>query len=247
MALQLAPVLGGDFIKLTDVARNGPVLAVFRIKEFQPPEPATGFNGTNVPVIADVWFIDGPMAGEVHLGERFLGAITAQLRGVRNPNAQKGIGVQAPANEVGAEIVCQVKVVNQGRSNEGVQADPPSPSVLEQIIEPAYRAMGGEQLWANAERAAAQSAAQQSAQAVPAQHQVASTQLGQAAPVAAASPVGPQVDAQPVNGRSQPDQAQLLEMLAQLQAAQQATPAQPAPESAVATGEPRPVWAQPTQ
>jgi len=242
MALQPAPQLGGDFIRLAEVAANGPVLAVFRIKEFLPPEPATGFNGTNVPVIADVWFIDGPMAGEVHLGERWLGAITAQLRGVKNPNVQKGIGVSPPVNQLGAEIVCQIQVVNQGRSNEGVYANPPSPTVMKQVVEPAYAAMGGEQLWAFAERNAAQlAAAQPPAQPAPVQHVVPSAQLGQPA----ATPTQPE----PAGA----DQAALAAQLAALQAQLAAAQAGPQPAAVGAgasngadAGGERPVW-QPAQ
>lgn len=236
MALQLAPVLGGEFIKLTDVARNGPVLAVFRVKEFLPPEPAIGFAGTNVPVIADVWFIDGPLAGEVHLGERWLGAITAQLRGVKNPNVQKGIGVQAPVISVGAEIVCQIQIVSAGRTNEGVHANPPSPTVMQQVVEPAYAAMGGEQLWANAEREAARSAAQQSVQSapVPAQHTVPNAQLGQ--PASSATPAQPAGDGA--------DQASVIAALQQRLLAMQS---QPAAASGGGNGaESRPLW-QPAQ
>lgn len=128
MPLQRAVKTGGDFLDLKELCAEsgGTVLAVFRVREFQPAENATGFVGQNVPVIADVLICSGPRVGEVHEGERFIGAITATLRGVKNPNAQKNVPVLPPVNEVGAEIATRMKVLNPGKANAGVVGDTPS-------------------------------------------------------------------------------------------------------------------------
>lgn len=126
MALKKAAQLGGDFLDLKELAGDGSALVVFRVVEFLAPETASGFVGTNVPVLADVLICSGPRAGEVHLSERFIGAITATLRGVKNPNTAKGIGVLEPVETVGSEIAARIKVVNPGKSNAGAVGDPPS-------------------------------------------------------------------------------------------------------------------------
>ena len=245
MALQRAPQLGGDFLDLKDLARGGPVLAVFKINEFCQPEAATGFAGTNVPVVADVLIASGPRAGEVVLGERLIGAITAPLRGVRNPNAQKGIGVQNPVNQVGAEIVVRLKLVIPGKGNEGVVGDQPSEPETA-TVEQLYNAMGGEALWAQAAaRAAAQAGVAPSAS--PAQYAVPATVLS----TATGAPVVHQVDvpAEPTGADQAALAAQLAALQAQLAAAQAGQ--QPAAVGAGASngadaGGERPVW-QPAQ
>lgn len=126
MALQRAKRTGGGFLDLRDLAADGPVLAVFRIVEFHPAEKATGFDGVNLPVTADVLICSGPRTGEVHLGERFIGAITSTLRGVRNPKTAKGEQPQPPETAVGDEIVARIKVLNQGKPNAGAVGDEPS-------------------------------------------------------------------------------------------------------------------------
>lgn len=124
--LQRAIKTGGSFLDLKELAADGPVLCVFRVREFQAPEKATGFDGINLPVIADVLICDGPNTGQVHLGERFIGAITSTLRGVRNPRTAKGEQPQPPTTQVGAEIVARVKVLNAGKANAGAVGDEPS-------------------------------------------------------------------------------------------------------------------------
>lgn len=117
---------GGGFLDLRELAADKPVLCIFRIREFEAAEKASGFDGTNVPVIADVLICDGPRKGEVHRGERFIGAITAALRGVPNPKKDKGIGVIPPENEVGDELVLRVDVINRGKANAGAVGNEPS-------------------------------------------------------------------------------------------------------------------------
>lgn len=126
MALQRATKTSGGFLDLKELAADGPILCVFRVVEFQEPEKATGFDGINLPVIADVLVCSGSRTGEVHLGERFIGAITSTLRGVRNPKSNKGEQPQPPTTHVGAEIVARVKVLNPGKANAGAVGDEPS-------------------------------------------------------------------------------------------------------------------------
>jgi hypothetical protein len=137
---------GGGFLDLRELAADGPVLCVFHIREFEAAEKATGFDGTNVPVIADVLICDGPRKGQVHRGEKFLGAITAALRGVPNPKKDKGIGVLPPENEVGDEIVLRVDVINKGKANAGAVGNEPSDADCE-AADALYEGMGGKQVW----------------------------------------------------------------------------------------------------
>jgi hypothetical protein len=129
---------GGAFFSLKDLAENGPVLVLFRIIDFLAPEKAQGFDGTNVPVIADAVVCDGPRKGEVHLSEKFMGSITAQLRGVANPKAPtierpKGIPVSPPETEVGDLILARIKVMNPGKSNASAAGDPPSDADVDAV------------------------------------------------------------------------------------------------------------------
>lgn len=130
MPLKAAVKTSGDYLDLKELAKSAPVLCIFRIHEFCPPEPTTGYTGINVPVIADVLIVDGPRAGEVHERERLFGGITSALRGIKNPNVSKGEKPSAPLNAVGDEIVTRVKLVNPGKSNEGAVGDEPSASEL---------------------------------------------------------------------------------------------------------------------
>lgn len=122
MALQRATKTGGAFLDLKELAADGPVLVVFRIREFQTPEK--GDFGHLCPVVADVLVCSGPNTGQVHLGERFIGGITSTLRGVRNP--KPGEQPQPPSNTVGAEIATRIKVLNPGKANAGAVGDEPS-------------------------------------------------------------------------------------------------------------------------
>lgn len=122
MALQRAARIGGDFLDLKELANAGPVLAVFRVREFLPAEP--GDYGPNVPVIADVLVCSGPRAGEVHLGERFIGAVTGTLRGVKNP--KKGEQPAPPETAVGDEIAARITVVERKGNAPFVGLDTPS-------------------------------------------------------------------------------------------------------------------------
>lgn len=134
MALQKGKRVGGAFLNLRDLAKEqGPTLVVFRIKDFQRPEKASGFNGTNVPVVADALICTGNRKGETWFGERFIGAITGPLRGV--PNPRDGKDPLPPEFKVGDEIVLRVKLVNEGKSNEGAVGDEPSDPEMDAVAE----------------------------------------------------------------------------------------------------------------
>lgn len=126
MALQRATrVNGGGFLDLRELAREKPVVAVFRIREFETPE--RGDYGYILGVISDVLVCSGPSAGAVHLGERFIGAVTSTLRGVPNPDPKdKGARPQPPEVAVGAELVARVEVKNKGKQNEYTVLNEPS-------------------------------------------------------------------------------------------------------------------------
>lgn len=135
MALTKGKRLGGAFLDLKELTVDGPVLCIFRIKEFLPSEKASGYDGINVPVVADVMICSGPRKGEVHLSEKLLGGITNGLRGVPNPNPLKNRPVLPPETEVGQEIVLRVKVSNPGRSNAGAVGDEPSDPEMDAAAE----------------------------------------------------------------------------------------------------------------
>lgn len=118
--------VSGGFFSLKDLAEAGPVLVLFRIVDFADPEPTTGYKGTNVPVIADAIVASGNRKGEVHLSEKFMGAITAVLRGVPNPRADKNIGVIPPENTIGQYVLARVKVLNPNSNNAAATGDEPS-------------------------------------------------------------------------------------------------------------------------
>jgi hypothetical protein len=123
MTLAKPTVTGGDFLDLRELTANGPVLAVFRIRAFEDPEMGD-YGAYKVPVIADVLICSGPHRGEVHLSERFIGAPTNALRGVKNP--KKGEQPQPPATQVGQELAVRVSLVEKKGSNPFVGLDIPS-------------------------------------------------------------------------------------------------------------------------
>jgi hypothetical protein len=123
MTLAKPVVTGGDFLDLKELAADGPVLAVFRIRAFEDPEMGD-FGAYKVPVIADVLICSGPRKGEVHTSERFIGAPTNALRGVKNP--KKGEQPQPPTTKTGDEIAARVSVVEKKGSNPFVGLDTPS-------------------------------------------------------------------------------------------------------------------------
>lgn len=120
--MKKATQVGGEFLDLKELAKNGPVLAVFRIVEFQGEE--AGDFGPIVPVIADVLICSGDQVGEVHLAEKFMGAATGTLRGVKNP--KKGEHATPPVNAVGEEIACRIELVERKGSAGFVGLNVPS-------------------------------------------------------------------------------------------------------------------------
>lgn len=135
MAIKKAQRFGGDFLDLKELAQNQPVLVLFRIKEFKEVEAASGFDGYAFPVIADALICSGPRKGEVHQGERFIGAITSILRGVQNARKDKGQKPQPPVNEVGEEIVARIEVLNPGRNNAAAVGNVPSDADMAAVEE----------------------------------------------------------------------------------------------------------------
>lgn len=144
MALTRGKRLGGAFLDLKELATDGPVLCIFQVVEFHDAEKASGFEGVNLPVTANVTVVDGPRKGEVHLSEKFIGAITSGLRGVRNP--KRMADVLPPETTIGEEIVLRVKVLNPGKPNAGAVGDEPSNTEMA-AAEAYYAEAGGKELW----------------------------------------------------------------------------------------------------
>lgn len=153
MALKSAVKTGGDFLDMKALTADGPVLVIARIREFHDPEK--GDFGYLLPTVADFFIVDGEQAGEVHLNEKVIGAVTSALRGVRNPNVQKGERPQPPVNEVGDEIVMRLTLKLPGKSNSFVVGDEPSATELAAATA-AYEAAGAEELWEKAGAAQAE-------------------------------------------------------------------------------------------
>lgn len=132
MTLAKPTVTGGDFLDLKELAANGPVLAVFRIRAFEDAEMGD-FGAYKVPVLADVLICSGPRKGEVHTSERFIGAPTNALRGVKNP--KKGEQPAAPTTKAGDELAVRVAVVEKKGANPFVGLDTPSDVEFAAIVE----------------------------------------------------------------------------------------------------------------
>lgn len=126
--IKAAARLGGDFLDLKALVKESgaPVLVLFRIQDFKAVESATGFEGWNFPVFADALICSGPRKGEIRKGERFIGAITSVLRGVKNARKDKGEKPQEPVNDVGDLILARIELLNEGRNNEAAVGNVPS-------------------------------------------------------------------------------------------------------------------------
>lgn len=123
MTLAKPTVTGGDFLDLKELTANGPVLAVFKIRSFEEPEMGD-FGAYKVPVVADVLICSGPRKGEVHRSEKFIGAPTNALRGVKNP--KKGEQPEPPTTQIGQELAVRVATVAKKGANPFVGLDIPS-------------------------------------------------------------------------------------------------------------------------
>ena len=132
MALKDAVKVGGDYLDLVDLAEDGPVTVIFRLKEFLPEE--RGDFGPLVPVIADAVICSGPRKGEVWLAEKFFGAPTSTLRGVRNPTREKP-EVIPPENEVGDEIITRVEAIKKGKQPTFAGLNVPSDADKREALE----------------------------------------------------------------------------------------------------------------
>jgi hypothetical protein len=144
MALRKPIPTGGDYLDLRALTDDGPVLVIVRIREFHEPEK--GEFGYLLPVVADVAIVDGPRKDEVHPAEKFIGAITSALRGVRNPNAAKGERPQPPETAVGDEFGLRLSQKNAGKPNAYAVGDVPS-ATEDAAIEKFYADHGGDALW----------------------------------------------------------------------------------------------------
>lgn len=134
MALKRAERTGGGFVDLKDIlAANDdkPVTAVFGIREFV--EPFKGDFGYLLPVVADLLIVDGPQAGTVILGQRWQGAITSTLRGVANPNKDKGERPSAPVEEIDADVATVLVLKNAGKANAYVVGNEPTESQMDAV------------------------------------------------------------------------------------------------------------------
>lgn len=113
---------GGDFLDLRELCASGPVLVVFRVREFQPGEPDQ-YKRLTFPVLSDALVCSGPRAGEVHLGEVFKFAPANALRGVNAKDSEKGA---PPVNQPGDELAFRVNMINKAGSQPFVGLDMPS-------------------------------------------------------------------------------------------------------------------------
>jgi hypothetical protein len=130
MALQRGTKVGGEFLSLEEEASAGPVLMIFRLVEFETPEMGD-YQALKCPVIADVLICSGPHKGQVHPGERFFGAPSGPLRGVKNP--KKGEPALDPVTHLGDELAFRVSFVDRKGSNSFVALDPPSDPEMDAI------------------------------------------------------------------------------------------------------------------
>lgn len=145
MALDNAPKLGGSYLDLKELTASGPQLVGFRVLEFHPQEQKL-HNGAmliSVPVTADAVILSGSRTGELWPAQKFIGAITAALRGVKNPRLDptKPIPFSEPVFPVGKELVVRVKI-----HNNGAVGDPASPAELAEA-NAIYAKLGAEKLW----------------------------------------------------------------------------------------------------
>lgn len=148
MALKRGQRTGGGFVDLKELAKDGPVVVVFGIREFHPAEP--GKFGPILPVTADLLVIDGDHGGKVILGQRYQGAISSILRGVSNP--KKGEPIPEPTEEIGNDVAVVLRVINEGQPNAAAVGDEPTESTMNAIAaSDHFDAEGNCLAWARAE------------------------------------------------------------------------------------------------
>jgi hypothetical protein len=133
MALTRGTKVGGDYFDLGEYAQaNGRSLMVFRLVEFEPPEPGD-FGAYKVPVIADVLVCSGAETGAVYRAERLFGAPSGPLRGVKNPKKNEHPPFPAPVHPIGAELVFAVEYVERKGSQPFVALNEPSVAEMDAV------------------------------------------------------------------------------------------------------------------
>lgn len=123
---------GGGFVNLKQlVTDNGPCLAIFGLRGFEPNEK--GDHSIVTPVLAHLRIVDGPLAGEVWMDQTFKYAITSVLRGVANPG--KGEQPEPPTNAVGEDIAVHLVGKNLDKANGTVFGNVPSDAQMQVIAD----------------------------------------------------------------------------------------------------------------
>lgn len=150
MALGQPVATGADFLNLKDiVARSGGPVLIFAVcRQFKPVETGTDRSkrGPVLPVVADIFIADGPMAGALYTGEEIIGAPTGALRGAKNPSVKNGFKVLPPANPLNTPFAFVVSVKNNA-GNDYVAFDLPK-GADEQRAEQLYAQFGDDKIWA---------------------------------------------------------------------------------------------------
>lgn len=130
-------VSSGEYLNFRELVQHGPVLALFRVVEFQPGvpsdynDPKTGRPRNTYPVIADVLICSGPRSGEVHLRETVKFAASNALRGITVAASDAG---EVPVNAPGDELPYVVSMISKKGANPFVGLDPAEGKALDQIL-----------------------------------------------------------------------------------------------------------------
>lgn len=120
-------VAGGDYLDLRALVEDGPILALFRIREFLSGE-ATDYNDPTTrrprmtfPVLADVLICSGEHEGEAHLRETIKFAPSNALRGIGIKASEDG---ERPVNDPGDELPYIVSMIHKKGQQPFVGLDP---------------------------------------------------------------------------------------------------------------------------
>jgi hypothetical protein len=106
-AKEIRTAEGGDYPNLKEIAKDGDVLAVFRLIDFLPRTATTKPNVFVYPVRADLLIVSGTDANRVWFNQSFQGnAVSPTLRGARDD--------ESPTYQRGAEIGAVIKQPTKG-------------------------------------------------------------------------------------------------------------------------------------
>lgn len=139
MAIKSAQSVGGEFVDFRGLAANGPVLGLFRIRQYLPAEP-DNYRRNTYPVIADIMICDGPRTGEIHTAENIKFSIAHALRGTTVKDADNGV---PPVNGPGEEVAGRIVLVDKPGKNPFIGLDPVSATELA-AIENVRAQLGGD-------------------------------------------------------------------------------------------------------